>query len=120
MSQQENSLNFFDWFKIKGWFCLGICGSCDLDRNGFLPLMDFELILGQSIRDQFLDGMPDQEIEVLDVEHMKGKDYFDVLVFNRHVLQSPICFQDFSRGSLEGFVGLNQWLISQMAKCTLT
>ena len=79
--------------------------------------MDFELILGRSIRDQFLDGMPDQEIEVLDVEHMKVEDYFNVLVSNRHVLQSPICFQDFSKGSLEGFIGLNQWLISQMAKC---
>jgi hypothetical protein len=61
--------------------------------------------------------MPDQEIEVLDVEHMKVKDYFDVLVSNRHILHSPICFQDFSRRSLEGFVGLNQRLISQMAKC---
>ena len=61
--------------------------------------------------------MPDQEIKVLDVEHMKVEDYFDVLVSNRHVLQSPICFQDFTRGSLEGFVSLNQWLISQMAKC---
>jgi hypothetical protein len=61
--------------------------------------------------------MLDQEIEVLDVEHMKVKDYFDIVVFNRHILQSPICFQDFSRGSLEGFVGLNQRLISQMAKC---
>ena len=79
--------------------------------------MDFEPILGRSIRDQFLDGMPDQEIEVLDVEHMKVEDYFDVLVSNRHILQSPICFQDFSKGSLEGFVGLNQRLISQMAKC---
>jgi len=48
---------------------------------------------------------------------MKVKDYFDVLMSNRHVLQCPICFLDFSRGSLEGFVGLNQWLISQMAKC---
>ena len=48
---------------------------------------------------------------------MKVEDYFDVLVSNRHVLQSPICFQDFSKGSLEGFVGLNQRLISQMAKC---
>ena len=49
---------------------------------------------------------------------MKVKDYFDVLMSNRHVLQCPICFLDFSGGSLEGFVGLNQWLISQMAKCT--
>ena len=48
---------------------------------------------------------------------MKVKDYFDVLVSNRHILQSPICFQDFSRGSLECFVGLNQWLISKMANC---
>ena len=48
---------------------------------------------------------------------MKVKDYFDVLVSNRHVLQCLICFLDFSRQSLEGFVGLNQQLISQMAKC---
>ena len=47
---------------------------------------------------------------------MKVKDYFDVLVSNRHILQSPICFQDFSGGSLEGLVGLNQRLISQMEK----
>ena len=49
---------------------------------------------------------------------MKVEDYFDVLLSNRHVLQSPISFQDFSRGNLERFVSLNQWLISQMAKCT--
>jgi hypothetical protein len=47
---------------------------------------------------------------------MKVEDYFDVLVSNRHILQSPICFQDFSRGSLE-LVSLNQCLISQMVKC---
>ena len=49
---------------------------------------------------------------------MKAKDNFDALMSNRHILQSPICFQDFSKGNLEGFVGLNQQLISQMAKCT--
>ena len=48
---------------------------------------------------------------------MKVEDYFNVLVSNRHILQSPICFQDFSKGSLEGFVGLNQRLISQIANC---
>ena len=34
---KENYLNLFDWFRIKGWFCHGVCGPSDLDRNGFLP-----------------------------------------------------------------------------------
>ena len=56
--------------------------------------------------------MPDHKIEVLDVEDMEVNDYFDVFVSNKHVLQNPICFQDLSRGGLEGFVGLDQRYIS--------
>ena len=67
-----------------------------------------ELILSRSIHEQFLDGMPDHKIEVLDVEDMKIKNNFDVFMCNRHILQNPKCFQDFSIESLEDYVGLNQ------------
>ena len=53
----------------------------------------------------------------MNVKQVKVKDYFDILVSNQYVLQNPNSFSDFPRGSLEGFVSLNQCYISQKAEC---
>jgi hypothetical protein len=82
--------------------------------------MDIELTLSQSIHKQFLDGVSDHENEVLDIEDMKIKDRFDIFMSNRHVLQNCNSFRNFSGGSLEGFIGMNQWLVSQKVERAFT
>ena len=54
--------------------------------------MDIEFTLSRGIHKQFLNGVPDHEIEVLDVENMKIKGHIDVFVLDSHILQNSNSF----------------------------
>ena len=51
--------------------------------------MVIEFTLSRGNPEQFLNGVPNHEIEVLDIENMKIKDYINIFILDSHVLQIP-------------------------------